>query len=110
MTRKSIGELEEQVLLALLHLGSESYAVPIVEELHARAGRRVSPATVYMVLRRLEDRGLLSSRVGEAAPERGGRPKRYFRIRKKAMPLLQESRRVLTALWKGLEPELGPPS
>jgi DNA-binding PadR family transcriptional regulator len=107
MGRSRFGELEEQVVLALLQLGGESYAVPVAEELEKRAGREVSPATVYMVMRRLEEQGFLRSQVGTPDPERGGRPRRFYRVvRKAVVPALAESRRARLALWEGLEPLL----
>lgn len=107
MGRTRFGELEEQVVLALLRLGGESYAVPIAEELLERAGREVSPATVYMVMRRLEAQGFLSSEVGTPDPRRGGRPRRFYRIDQDAVrPALADSRRARLALWEGLEPLL----
>lgn len=105
MGRRRFGELEEQVVLAMLRLGGESYAVPVAAELEARTGREVSPATAYMVMRRLDEQGFLTSRVGTSDPERGGRPRRYYRVVKDAvMPALAESRRARLALWDGLEP------
>lgn len=107
MTRARLGELEEQVLLALLQLNGESYAVPIAAELEGRTGRLVSPATTYMVMRRLEARGLLTSRVGTTDPERGGRPRRFYRvIADQVVPRLGESRQGMLAMWEGLEPLL----
>jgi len=107
MARSRFGELEEQVLLALLQLDGESYAVPLVAELHARTGRTVSPATAFMVMRRLEKRGFLTSRVGAPDPIRGGRPRRFYRtIPDAVLPALSESRRGMLALWKGIEPML----
>ncbi len=107
MGRARFGELEERVILALLQLGGESYAVPVAAELADRAGRDVSPATVYMVMRRLEAQGLLTSRVGTSDPDRGGRPRRYYQVDQAAvLPVLGESRRALLALWAGLEPML----
>ena len=107
MGRSRFGELEEQVVLALLQLGGESYAVPVAEELRGRAGREVSPATVYMVMRRLEAQSFLTSRVGTSDPDRGGRPRRYYRVDEKAVtPALADSRRARLALWDGLEPLL----
>jgi PadR family transcriptional regulator PadR len=107
MARSRFGELEEQVVLALLQLGGESYAVPVAEELEQRAGRDVSPATVYMVMRRLEEQGFMTSRVGTPDPQRGGRPRRYYRVDEEAvLPALAESRRARLALWDGLEPRL----
>jgi DNA-binding PadR family transcriptional regulator len=107
MGRTRYGELEEQVVLTLLRLGGEGYAVPVAEELERLTGREVSPATAYMVMRRLEERGLVTSRVGTPDPERGGRPRRYYRLVTPAvLPVLQESRRAMLALWDGLEPIL----
>lgn len=105
MGRERFGELEEQVVLALLQLEGESYAVPVAAELERRAGRDVSPATVYMVLRRLEEQGFVTSRVGTPDPERGGRPRRFYRVMEAAvLPALAEARRARLALWEGLEP------
>lgn len=107
MGRTRFGELEEQVVLALLQLGGEDYAVPVAEELARRAGRDVSPTTAYMVMRRLEEHGFVTSRVGTPDPERGGRPRRYYAVVGDAvLPALAESRRARLALWDGLEPLL----
>lgn len=107
MGRSRFGELEEQVVLALLRLDGESYAVPVADELTRRTGREVSPATVYMVMRRLDEQGFLTSRVGTPDPERGGRPRRFYRVvREAVMPALADSRKARLALWEGLEPLL----
>ena len=104
MSRANLGELEEQVLLALVRLGGESYAGQVADELTARTGRDVSPATTFMVMRRLEARGLLTSRVDRADASWGGRPRRIYVARKKTvLPLLRASRRARLALWDGLE-------
>ncbi len=107
MGRSRFGELEEQVVLALLQLSGESYAVPVVNELRRLTGHEVSPATAYMVMRRLETRGFLISRVGTPAPDRGGRPRRFFSVVTDAViPVIGDSRRARLALWEGLEPML----
>jgi DNA-binding PadR family transcriptional regulator len=104
MGKKSLGEFEHQVLLTILRLGSESYTVPIVLELEERTQRSASPAAVYIALRRLEKRGLVSSRLDTAAPEEGGRPRRYFKLEPQALDQLEESRRILDRLWEGVGP------
>ena len=104
MGKKSLGEFEHHVLLTILRLGSESYTVPIVLELEERTERPASPAAVYIALRRLEKRGLVSSRLDTAAPEEGGRPRRYFKLEPQALEQLDESRRILDRLWEGVGP------
>jgi hypothetical protein len=57
-----------------------------------------------MVMRRLEARGLLASRIGDPDPEWGGRPRRFYKVRPRAaLPLLRASREARLVLWKGLE-------
>ena len=95
------------MILALLRLDGESYAVPVANELERVTGRDVSPATAYMVMRRLDARGFLTSRVGTPDPDRGGRPRRFYRVvTDSVIPALSDSRRAMLALWEGLEPML----
>jgi PadR family transcriptional regulator, regulatory protein PadR len=103
MGRADLGEMEHLVLLAILRLGREAYGIPIVEEVSSRSGRQVSRATVYVALRRLEQKGLVASRLGESTPERGGRAKRYFRLRAAGLKALRESRAILLSLWRDYE-------
>ena len=78
--RDTLGEFEQMVLLAILHLGGDVYGVPIVDEIARRTGREVAPAAVYVTLRRLEEKGLLASWMGESTGERGGKARRYVRV------------------------------
>jgi DNA-binding PadR family transcriptional regulator len=98
---ESLTNSELLVLLALLRLGNNTYGVPIVEELE-RNRSRMSVATVYVTLARLEGRGLVTSEVGEATPERGGRAKRYFRVTAKGVRRVRSIQRTLSQLWEGL--------
>jgi DNA-binding PadR family transcriptional regulator len=103
MSRKGLGEFEHQVLLAILRLGGETYSVPLVIELEEVSGREVSQAAVYIVLRRLEDKGLVSSRMESAAETESSRSRRYFRLEPAALQRLRESREMLTRFWDGIE-------
>ena len=103
MARTALGDVEHFVLIALLHLGGESYSVPIMEAIRRRAGRDVSKAAVYIALRRLEEKGLLISRVGEATPERGGRSKRHFRLTPAGVKQLKAARDAFVRMWAGAE-------
>jgi PadR family transcriptional regulator len=102
MAPEVLGGFEHQVLLAVLRLRSEAYTVPIVLELEARTGRSVSPSKVYVSLRRLEDRGLVTSRFVPPPPDEGGRDRRVFTIEGPGLSLLRESKRVFVELWDGL--------
>ena len=73
-----LGEFEHLVLLAVLRVGEDAYAVPVRAEIESRAGRAVSRGALYTTLDRLEQKGLLRSRLGDPLPERGGRARRYY--------------------------------
>jgi DNA-binding PadR family transcriptional regulator len=106
MARTTLGEFEQQVLLVILRLGREAYSVPIVAELEERTGREVATSAVYVSLRRLEKKGLLTSRL--ESPEESGEPypRRYFALREAALEPLKSVRRSMLSLWDGLEPVL----
>jgi len=93
------------IMLAVIRLGDEAYGVPVSRELEKHRGRDVSVSSVYAALERLEGKGLISSKLGEATQERGGRAKRYFQVTKEGFRVVRETRRVLTTLWRRL-PEL----
>jgi len=106
VTRDSIGQFEELVLLAILRLGSGAYGVAILDEIGRTTGREARRSAVYVALRRLEDKGLVSSRMGSPRPERGGRARKYFSVEAAGRVLLRRSREALLGMWKGIEPEL----
>jgi DNA-binding PadR family transcriptional regulator len=106
MGKQLLGEFEHHVLLALLRQGEEGYSVPIVPLLRDRTGREVSLAAVYIALRRLEDRGLLTSELRTAPSEEGGRERRYYRITPEGVARMAEAREALRNLWDGLETRL----
>src|SRR5215469_18038425 len=101
-----LGEFELMVLLALIRLGEEAYGVPICHEIEERSGREAALGSVYATLQRLEEKGLVTSRLGESTAVRGGRAKRYFRVTAQGLHNVRQTQRALMNLWHGL-PELG---
>ena len=104
MSREALGEFEQLVLLAILHLGDDVYGVPIAEEIERRTGRAVSPPAVYVTLRRLEQKGLLQSSMSAPTPERGGKSRRCVKVTRTGMHALRESRQAAEQMWQGLDP------
>src|SRR5678815_3500532 len=76
----SLGEFEQLVLLALMRLGDGAYGASIEREIEEHADRQVSLAAVYTTLMRMEQKGLVESRIGDPSPQRGGRRKKLYRI------------------------------
>jgi DNA-binding PadR family transcriptional regulator len=94
------------LLLAALHLGDDAYGVRLMEELEARAGRRVSRGSVYVTLDRLEEKGWIRSETSAPRAERGGRPRRIVGVTPEGVAMLRRSRAALLRLWDGLEDAL----
>jgi len=99
MSRTALGEFEHHVMLALVRLGGRSRGAPIVLELETATRRAVSPAAVFVALRRLEQRGYARSAKREARPGEGGRGSREFQITGAGKAKLAESRRTFERLW-----------
>ena len=81
MGREALADFELLVVLAAIRLGpDEAYTVSIAEEIGARTGRTVRRANVFTALQRLEEKGIVTTRLGEPHPERGGRPPRLVKV------------------------------
>ena len=86
-----LGELEELILLTTGILYDDAYGVSIREELYRQTGRDINISAVHAVLKRLQDKGYLESRMDGATSERGGRRKRLFTITALGKKVLSES-------------------
>ena len=98
-----LGEFELLVLLSTLSLGDEAYPVSIATDIEKRTARKASRTAVLVTLERLEDKGLVASRYGDPTPVRGGRPKRYFRVRPLALQAVRQSVERIQTMTSGLE-------
>ncbi|MDF2773121.1 MAG: transcriptional regulator, PadR family [Geminicoccaceae bacterium] len=94
------------VLLAIARLEGEgeAYGVPIVEEIERRTGRSVARPAVYITLRRLEEKGFVSSWMSDPTPERGGKGRRCVKLEAAGVRALREARRAAERMWQGLDP------
>ena len=98
-----LGEFEYAVLLAVMHLNEDAYAVPIRELIEERTGRPVARGALYTALERLESKACLRSRMGDPTPERGGRARRYFSLTPLGLRALRTTHAALARLSEGLE-------
>ena len=102
MKRKSIGELEELVLLTVGLLAEAAYGVAIQKELKERCNRKATISTVHAVLTRLKDKGYLKSRYDGATPERGGRRKHIFELTPIGKTVISEIREMRNNLFEAM--------
>jgi PadR family transcriptional regulator PadR len=99
----NLGDLEQLILLAILRLRDDAYGVTIRAELADRADRTVAPGALYTALDRLETKGLITSRMSDPTPQRGGRAKRQVTVTAAGMEALTRSLQAYERLLDGLK-------
>jgi DNA-binding PadR family transcriptional regulator len=80
MKQQTLGEFEELVLLMVAAQHDEAYGVTILEGLEEKLGKKLNISAVHVVLKRIEDKGLVKSRYGGITEDRGGRRKKFYVI------------------------------
>lgn len=103
-----LGEFEQLVLIALLRLGDEAYGMAVRREIEERAGRDAAIGAVYATLDRLEEKGLVRSRLAPAGDERGGRVKKCFTMTAAGSRALERSQQALRHMLAGLPERWNP--
>ena len=103
-----LGELEQVVLLAVLRVGKDAYGVPVHDEIQRRGGRDLTLGTIYKTLTRLEDKGLVSSHIGEPTAQRGGRRTRCYSVTNAGKRSLHATFKTLRTMAAGLDVGLEP--
>ena len=99
---KFLGEFEQFVLLACLQLGPNAYGASLRQLLHDSIQRDVAIGALYSTLERLEKKGMVTSWFGEATAQRGGKPKRYFKVTAQGQQALKRAREAMNTLWQGI--------
>lgn len=102
MKKTKLGEFEELVLLTVIVLQEEAYGVKIKETLGAHLQERLSVGSVQSALKRMEEKGFLTSEFGDATSKRGGRRKRIYRATPYAQRVLEELRAIRARLWSAI--------
>ena len=98
-----LGTFEQIVLLAVLGLEDEAYGRAVLRAVQSASSedRSISAGAVYATLDRVEAKGLLSSRIEQGTPARGGRARRFYRLTSAGASALSEARRALERMWQG---------
>ena len=99
---KFLGEFEQILMLSIMRLGSNAYGSTIRQLIAEEINRDVTIGALYTTLERLEKKGMLKSKMGEATAERGGRAKKYFEVSAQGQHALKRSKDALKNLWQGL--------
>ena len=102
MKKTKLGEFEELVLLTVAALQKDAYGVEIKRELEERLKHKLSVGSIQSALKRMEEKGFLTSEFGEATLKRGGKRKRIYTTTSYAHKVLSEMRDIRAGLWDSI--------
>jgi PadR family transcriptional regulator, regulatory protein PadR len=102
MKKTKLGEFEELVLLTVAALQQDAYGVEIKRELEERLKEKLSVGSIQSALKRMEEKGFLTSEFGEATLKRGGKRKRIYTATSYAHKVLAEMREIRSGLWSSI--------
>lgn len=102
MKKTKLGEFEELVLLAVAALQQEAYGVEIKRELEDRLKEKLSVGSIQSALKRMEEKGFLTSEFGEPTLKRGGKRKRIYTTTSYAHKVLAEMKAIRAGLWNSI--------
>lgn len=102
MKKNRLGELQELILMTVLLLKEDAYGNEIQRELESRLQERLSVGAIQTALKRMEEKGLLTSAWGEATPVRGGKRRRYYTATPYAKKVLDQIREIRSDMWQSI--------
>lgn len=102
MKKTKLGEFEELVLLTVASLRQEAYGVEIKNTLEKRMNTELSVGSIQSALKRMEEKGFLTSEFGEATQRRGGKRKRIYSTTAFAHRVLSEMKDIRISLWESI--------
>src|ERR1700684_3050046 len=97
-----LGEFEYLLLSATARLGEDAYGASIRHEIEDSTRHHCSLGALYTTLDRLETKGLIETWMGEATPQRGGRPKRMVRVTAKGIAAAEAFYNAVTRVSRGV--------
>jgi DNA-binding PadR family transcriptional regulator len=97
----ALGEFEQAVLLAIVHLDDDAYGVSIRREIEGRTKRHIAVGALYTALDRLAEKAYVMSRMSAPTAKRGGRAKKHFHVTNAGLGALRQSREFLGRMWAG---------
>jgi len=90
--------LEQHAMLAIVALHGNAYGISIQDHINRKAGYEPSVGSLYAALDRLQEKGFIRTKQGEATRERGGRRKLYFSVTAPGQKVLRESLKAVSSL------------
>lgn len=102
MKKTRLGEFEEMVLMTVMLLRDEAYGVEIKRELEERLAQRLSVGSIQSALKRMEEKGFLTSEFGAPSQKRGGKRKRIYSATPYADKVVHELKAVRAQMYNAI--------
>ncbi len=96
---KFISRTEEFIMLSVWKLQDNSYGVPIQKSLKQMTEQTWAFGALFVMLNRLEKKGLLDSYLAEPTSQRGGRSKRIYKLTPRGRMALLEVKQIQDSAW-----------
>ena len=93
---------DEILLLSILRLKDNAYGVSIIKDIHNRTGKKLKLGALWVSLDILTKKGLLTKRMGDPTPERGGRSKIYYSLTPNGLKSIEAVQEFNKSLWSGI--------
>lgn len=102
MKKTKLGEFEEMVLMTVMLLGEDAYGVEIKRELEERLSQSLSVGSIQSALKRMEEKGFLTSQFGDPSQKRGGKRKRIYSATPYASRIVRELKEVRSQMYNAI--------
>ncbi len=96
----SLGEFEELVLLTVAAQHDQAYGVSIKEHLEETLDRKINISAVHVALKRMKEKGYVSSQFGGITQDRGGRRKKFYVITALGKRMLDRQYEIRTSIYQ----------
>ena len=95
MAKPVLGVFEQHVLLSIVEMVDEAYAMEVGRLIESRTERSVSRGALYTTFDRLEEKGYLAWSISTSTPPRRGVPRRRFVVTELGLEVLRSCRAEL---------------
>ncbi len=102
MRKTYITRNNEMILISILRLGDNAYLVTLLDLLNQITKKKWTIGNLFVALEKLEEKGYISSRLGEPKKKKGGRAIKFYTVTGYGIKALQTVRSAQDQLWDGL--------
>lgn len=102
MKKNRLGEFQELILMTVVILKEEAYGNEIERYLESCLNERLSMGAIQTALKRMEEKGFLTSEWGEVTQKRGGKRKRIYTATPYAHQVLRDMKDLRLRMWNAM--------